>query len=87
MRLKTLLPRTCLVSVFGAVIWISGPLAGSLPGFAGPQDEVEEFDEEQDFGGWAVILLDEVLNVPNRAARDHLLRAGFAAGASYSTSA
>ena len=80
MRLKTLLRRTCLVSVFGAVIWISGPLAGSLPGFAGPQDEVEEFDEEQDFGGWAVILLDEVLNVPNRAARDHLLRAGFAAG-------
>ena len=29
---------------------------------------------------WAVELFDEVLNAPNPAARDHLLRAGFAAG-------
>ena len=59
---------------------LSAPNAGSFPGFVNPQDEIEEFDEVQDFGGWAVILLDEVLNVPNRAARDHLLRAGFATG-------
>ncbi len=31
-------------------------------------------------GGWAVEWFDEILNAPNPAARDHLLRAGFAAG-------
>ena len=80
MRKNSLYSRMCLASVFGAVMGLSAPNAGSFPGFVNPQDEIEEFDEVQDFGGWAVILLDEVLNVPNRAARDHLLRAGFATG-------
>jgi hypothetical protein len=80
MRKNSLYSCMCLVSIFGAVLGLSALAPGSFPGFVNPQDEVEEFDEEQDFGGWAVILLDEVLNVPNRSARDHLLRAGFAAG-------
>ena len=69
-----------LVLIFGFLLMLSASAAGSFLNFVGPQGEVEESYDEQSVGGWAVVLLDEILNVPNHSARYHLLRAGFAAG-------
>ena len=73
------------------ILAICGVATAPLKGLGPPQEddpdleveglEVEDLEEPQDWGTWAVILMDEILNAPNPAARDHLLRSGFAAGA------
>ncbi len=67
------------------ILAVCGVAPSPMKGLGPPQEddpdlEVEGLEEPQDWGTWAVILMDEILNAPNPAARDHLLRSGFAAG-------